>query len=704
MTMWRVEGEGWVAGWLTRNARQALPSTLFYLLAPFLLWPALAWAQPVPPEEPVRMLETGFEREVNRYRWIGNVEVAQAMGPWAVALTNRFSSDAYLLFGDALSFRDEDRLLVAASRPLGARLSAHLRGQTFWFGQSRVFSQDALAGLRFAPRPSWWVEPAAGLAWDQRPGARTDALGTAEPPLRRDAGPAVGGRFLWQPALPEAAVALEGEALWQFINPRRGRLVRVGGAAARPFEDVRLGATVRLASVRRDAYQAVSFLNRDPSSGATAGAESIEATTSDTLEVGLTVEAPLGRGFGLVGRLDVGANDRAVRTHGAPDGALAFDTDFRRRAVEAEVGVAREGSSWSLLVRAQTGAEVETRELVNRDALPAGQASQKQNLLRQADYDRGSLALQTRGRLAVLPRIVVSFDGRASIYRLDTPDINPDDRDEAYHTAQLGVLVHLSRYAELDVRTFGSFTHTVYLNAQRSAENNVQRSLRLRPAVRLRPSERLRLELASEVRATYTVDDFVLPGRRPRDQSAREHRYDLNADLDLGGGLRLRAEAGVSDLHLGRLLWDSFAEIPFDTLRTVNLWARLQAPAPGGATAEIGLRAFLRRDYDRALSVQYPLLDATGAPVLDASGLPIRESITRPGRRRIEQIGPTCALLWPMRGGSTLRLDGWLNVQHVRRRLYGDLPEPDAEVIRRTGHAGTRAIIPNLAMTMTWRF
>ena len=46
--------------------------------------------------------------------------------------------------------------------------------------------------------------------------------------------------------------------------------------------------------------------------------------------------------------------------------------------------------------------------------------------------------------------------------------------------------------------------------------------------------------------------------------------------------------------------------------------------------------------------------------------------------------------------------DGWLNVQHVRSRLYGALPETDAERIRRAARRGTRKLIPKLAFTVVW--
>lgn len=664
-------------------------------LAALLTWIVLGAAQ-AQPGPPVRV-ETGFERDVNRYRWTAEVAAAPDVPGWDVALRQRFTSDAYLLADDRLSFRDESRLGWQAGRALRGPLALQLRGRMAWYSLSRVWSQEAYAGLRYAVREDLWMEPALGVAWDRRPGVAPE---DGPAPLRLDAGPAYGVRLAWTPdRTDDLALQVRGHGAWQAIAPRRGRELRLTGEAERLFEDTRLSADVQASSFRRDAYQAVSLLNRD--AGGDRLEETIEATASDTLQAVVGLETPLAGGWRLQSRVDVAANDRTVNTLRAPDGSLFFDTDFRRRRLEAEVGVVYEGAGGTRLrLAARATGETERRALLNRENLPPTQAAQKSDLLQQADYDEGVYALQGQ---AVVPwgRLVLSADGQASILRHDTPTINPDDRDEAFFSGQAGVLLPLSRYLEADVRLFASSYHTVYLKAARSGENNRQRSLRLRPSVRWRPTLRTDLRLSSEVRATYTVDDFVLPGRRPTDQSARELRYGLEAEHDLGRGRRLRVSGSYSDLRLGRFLDDVFAEIPFDTLRTYSGWVRLQAGRR--VVGEIGVRLFVRRDYSRSTLVRYPRFDAEGVAVVDAEGRPEETTITRPGIEWIEQAGPTCAIIWPMRRGSALRLDGWVNVQRVRQRLYGDLPEDAAARIRRAARRGRRTILPNVALTMTWQ-
>ncbi len=625
------------------------------------------------------VLETGFERDVNRYRWEGLARADVTSGPWAIGMRNAFRSDAYLLFDNRLSFRDENRFRIDAVKYTRGLLDLTVRSTADWFSLSRVYHQDAWVGLRHDSEQGWWVEPAAGLTVDARPGALS---GTGDAPVRTDAGPAAGLAFgMPMREVGGYATQFDGQFQVQRLAPRAGRVVRLRAATGRTFARTTVNADVEVASLRRDAYQAASFLNRDEA--AVRRAETVESTVSDTLLVGIGVSTQITEALDAVLRVDAGLNARKVRSLRAPSDALVFDSDFGRQTVRLDLAARWRFGSGYVRAGMNAGAEVEERQLDNADDLPPAQAAQKLTLLRQADYDRGFLGLSMTGLVPLSGRWAVQFDGSANLLQHDTPEVNPDDRDELLYNGSVGLEYRASPAWSFSTRMFGSWFHTVYLRAARSADNNTQRSIRLRPALTWQPSPETRVRLESEVRATYTVDDFLLPGRRPTDQSAREMRYQLAAEQGLGDGFRLKLDAAYSDLRLGRFLAGEFAEIPFDTLRTWSGWARVQTG--GRITAEIGIRYFIRSDYDRAANVRY---GDEGA------------SITRPGSRRIDQIGPTTSILWPMRKGTSIRVDGWAVVQRVSTRLYGALPEEQATVIRQAADRGIRSLIPNLTVSM----
>ena len=640
--------------------------------------------------------ETDFERDINRYRWLAGVSIDQPIASWAFRMNNRFTSDAFILFNNVLSFRDENVLVWSAAPQLRKKVSPRLYGNMATYSQSRVFTQSLYGATAFTVKDLITLEPSLGFAMDHRPGA---IRGSGNAPLRRDVGPALGGAITL-PGTNVGGYALRLNAVGnlQLITPRRGRLLRVNGQSERFFDKTRFASRLSYSNVRRDTYQSISFLNRDANIDPIS--ETIEATTSDTLLVGVELEAPLTKDIQMTNRIDFTSNNRKIRTLRTPEESLFFDTDFNRRSIDVEIGLLYTTPSFTSQFIFTGATEVEQRQLQNRDDLPPAQASQKGDLLEQADYDRSILGIRTRNQWALSKRISIQLEGSANILRHDTPVSNQDDRDESFFSGQVGANYIVTPYVTVQLSVFGTYFHTVYLKARRSAENNVQRSLRFRPAIIWTPSENTYVRIRSEVRATYTVDDFILEGRRATDQSARELQYEAEFQQDLGDTFKLVANGGSSDLRLGRFLRDSFAEIPFDTLRTYSGWLRIQTR--GTVQGEIGLRAFIRTDFERASTVRYRRLDENGNVVLDEAGNPVRNSITRTGRRWIEQIGPTFAITWMMDKNSQLRMNGWLNIQHIRQRLYGDLPEDLADHIRAEARRGTRKIIPNLSVSVRW--
>ena len=640
--------------------------------------------------------ETDFERDINRYRWLAGLHLNQPIDSWSLRLHNRFTSDAFILFNNVLSFRDENVLNWTLRPSTVKKLTPGIRGYLASYSQSRVFTQTVYGTLAYSAQDVLSIEPFLGLAMDHRPGVSRGAQGA---PLRRDAGPAFGTLV----TMPKRIIAgynveLDAQGNVQLITPRRGHLMKARGRGERFFDKSRFASEVSYSNVRRDTYQNVSFLNRDANLDPLS--ETIEATTSDTLQVLVELETPLTSSLQLINRLGYSSNNRRIRTLRTPEESLFFDTNFTRRSVDIEIGVMYQTPRLQSQVTFTGATEVEQRQLENRDELPPIQATQKGDLLEQADYDRSILGIRTRNRWALSEKISLNLEATANILRHDTPVSNQDDRDESFFSGQFGAEYKLNPYVTMQFSLFGTYYHTVYLKARRSAENNVQRSLRFRPTIVWTPSPSTYARVRSEVRATYTVDDFVLEGRRPTDQSARELQYEAEIRQDITNKYAIILNAGTSDLHLGRFLQDSFAEIPFDTLRTYSGWARIRST--GKVQGEIGMRLFVRTDFERASTVRYRRLDENGDIQLDEFGDPVFSSITRTGRRWIEQVGPTCAIIWSMQKNSELRLDGWLNVQTIRQRLYGDLPEDLAEHIRSEARRGTQKIIPNLAVSVRW--
>ena len=612
-------------------------------------------------------------------QWNGRI------GSWNVDMRNRFLSDAYFQYDNRLRFRDEDRFDFAAVRPMGRRYRASLRGDFDWFGTGRASSQSFLLGVQMTPFAILKFETAAGIASDRRPGIVQMDQRT---PLRIDTGPAIAASVDLAPSEIQGYLfSFRSDAKWQQISPRRIGDLSLSGSANRSFGSAKVASRARFSSRRRDTYQAASFLNR----GQMRDPESIEATISDTLDANVQVQASLTKSLRIIAQADIRLNERRIRTPKIPEESVIFETNFDRQTFTGQVGLHYERPGVDAQLRAEYGAINERRVLHNRSELPPSEATQKTILLQQADYDEGVFALSGSVRAEIIPTLSVLFTGSSRILRHDTPMVNLDDRDEVYHTAMFTISHRRSRDLTMELRMFGSYHHTVFLNAERSAENNVQRSLRLRPSMEWTPRSLTRIHIASEVRATYTTDDFVLPGRRSSDQSAREMRLESELEHRLFSNTDVKWSGSFSDLRLGRLSWEAFTEIPFDTLRTYTSWLRVQSGHR--LRGELGWRAFLRSDYDRAITVRYQRPNDLETE--------LRGTITRPGKRWIIQSGPSAAIYW-IRGQTTLRLDTWANWQRLRYRLYGQLPPANKESIQQSARRGTRRLIPLVSLSIFW--
>ncbi|MFC2085754.1 hypothetical protein ACFLRO_00925, partial [Bacteroidota bacterium] len=513
--------------------------------------------------------------------------------------------------------------------------------------------------------------------------------GQAEPDILVDAGPGISlSGTITERNIGGFVLGAATRNEWHFISPRFGRSLNAEASGLRSFDLGQLNVDVHFGDLVRESYQASSFLNR--LEGAERADDTIEATKSDTIDGSAQLDYALSGKWRFLTTASYLTSRRFVRTLKAPEDELFFDTNFNRQVADLQAVLAYNDVRSTLRLTASRSVTAERRRLDNADELPPGQAAQKSLVLRQADFDRGVLWVQATATRSMNRWFDIRGSYRASILRHDTPLSNLDDRDESLVDAQLGLVFRLHRNLQADVRLIGVRHHTVYLDGSRSGENQERQSLRLVPGMRWRPDSRTDLQLHTEVRAVYTTDDFSFAGEPRNDQSAREMKYSGSFYRQIGMGVDFLLDASHSQLMLGRLLWEDFEEVPFDSIATTTGWARLEVGRKW--RAEVGLRAFYRSEFDRSLAVRFVPDGSEG----------ITETITRPGRKRLLQIGPTGSISFPLSRESQLRMSGWVQFQEVRITLYGDLPPGDEEAIVAAGLRAERRTIPNLTISVIW--
>ncbi len=624
-----------------------------------------------------RYVLTGFQSEVDRYLWLSEGRMAVRWKRGEMGLFHRFRSEAFGV--EQLQFRDEEHLRAYV---LWGRL--RLTGRLEYYGQGQGLFGMLASGYRLALPIGGWLEPGMGAVIDGKPGTTPP---TGSPPMRVDAGPGVYIRGLWEgvpaPSL-EGRVRMQGN--WYVAAPRWGSEVRLSGELQRKSMSGELGLRMHFVHLRRDAYRALSFLNREAPGNTSS--EAVESALSDTLQGVLATRFSV-HPFQVRGMLEYLALLRRFRTRRAPAGALFFDTDYNRQELDAAAVLSYERPDRRFFVELRRGVGVEMRRLANREALPPAQAALKGELLRQAGFDQAYLQWRTELVWPIRTRLRMRMGHLSRILRYDTPEGNPDDRDEVLHRLSAGVQYVLRDGLTFRLQATGSFYHTVYLKAQRSAENTRQYHLRLIPEVAWKYRPDGRLQVTSEIRTTYTVSDFPRPGALSSDRSARELRYAFHWQQQIAPLYRLEAEGSWSHLNLGMLLWERFAEVPLDTLRTYSGWLRLQRTGPHAVG--LGWRWLIRGETQQATAVSY---EVGGESRL----------ITRRGRVWIMQYGPTCSVHLPLGGGRTLQVEGWLQRQHVWKQLFGVLPEEEAAAVRQAARRGAVRWIPYLTLRTRWDF
>ncbi len=229
----------------------------------------------------------------------------------------------------------------------------------------------------------------------------------------------------------------------------------------------------------------------------------------------------------------------------------------------------------------------------------------------------------------------VALSGRASLLRYDTPsDLNDEDRDELLITASLGTSHRISSFFTLGVTLEGTLSHLVYLLSDRSANNNINRVLRLTPIMQYRPSWLFRTSNGFEVLASYTVYDFEQSASLVQSYTYRQFGWIDSTSLELTHRIGLDFFAYLKLYERGQLNWNQFTERLENSYadKTFSAQARFR-PLPSLMLA-VGLRFFSQVRY-----------------VYNEDGKSV-DSYMR-------SIGPTCAVLWSPGLHSLIDLHGW---------------------------------------------
>jgi hypothetical protein len=571
-----------------------------------------------------------FDRNLNTYNWIGRIGLDTTVLGTSLLYRQQYLSNIILVDPSAPNTlrrtleSNQHTIGLALTRPVVDGVAVRTEWNTLVFSDNKgVGLSDAnftslLGGVELAPAPFVSVAPLAGYRWDTQGGVA-------------DRGPSA--QFLLSfPGSVLDGYRLQGIGQYRtdWLEPRR-------------LENhfLRTKVSKEFTTEADDSLEAGVFRTRREYY--TSGDSVIESRLDDQFTFSNVLNYQFTPRFnaGLLVALASRNLLKSIRTS-APGGFSTpqFDTEVDEflLQVQGQVSyVARDGRSSALLRFSHS-----ERDENHRAVLPSGASSNtvilwtEQNRREQAKdnlSNRSALTGSVGLPLWSADRITIS--GSGAILRYDTPSqLNVEDRDELLIALSVLTTHRLSRFLDLDLLFDGTYSHLVYLLGERSANNNVNRVLRLAPRVTYRPAGGISSANTFEVLANYTVYDFEAEASQARSFSYRQFAWLDSTSIDLTRRVGLDFFAYFKLYERGRLDWDAFTERTENSFVDRTLAAQLRfSPSPGTLLAA-GIRSFSQARYDYV----------NGEKRRAAS---------------LHSIGPTCVIQWAIGPASRLHLRGW---------------------------------------------
>jgi hypothetical protein len=171
-----------------------------------------------------------------------------------------------------------------------------------------------------------------------------------------------------------------------------------------------------------------------------------------------------------------------------------------------------------------------------------------------------TVSLSSDYNLTNRDRIHASIFHRKLQYDTPSPD-NFDDRDELLTMFQLNYRRNFSPFFDFFLNFEGSINHIVYLFAERSSNNNIQRVLKLTSGGTYR-GDKLSSTNTFEVSANYTVYDFEEINPNLNSFAFRQFAFRDSTRLKLSRDISLFAIGNIKLSEQGDFRWSNFTSKP----------------------------------------------------------------------------------------------------------------------------------------------
>lgn len=618
--------------------------------------------------------ETQFSRQLEAIQWRQQTSFSATTSVFDLTVANRLGSRFFLLNDRAQNIQNDRQTDVSLSGWLMPAVAIAADVRSFEFTSTRTRQDVALAGIQVRPVKPLYVRTQFGIMSDARNRAADQGFMAGLKAWTAELNPGE-GLYLTPSLFMEVAD----------IQPRRFVTTRYMADMAYRTDDVTMSASVQHGLSRREGYANSSFLN-------TSDSDYIESVRIDTTSIRFQTRFPITRRW--TGDIEVDALNqvRMVDNRNLPDDAQAplYNSRTLRQAVDTRVRLSAEGDRLRSVFGMAVGVGIRNSRLTDTEGLPADQVRRRAELLTNSNFNQNRFELFTQQDLRITRNHDMSIFASSAILRYDTPDTNPDDRDELTLLFRTVNRMRLAPGFEATLTTAGEAYHYVYLFSERSIENNWRRSIRLMPEFTWTPVSAFTWRNVFLIRANYTVEDYEMEGRAKNDQSARELMLFSDAEWRFLPEWSVRMQGSRSELRIGKLIWDGFREVPIDTLITYDGTMEI-ARTRAGTEIAVGMRVYHKTDFLIRATQSVPLGNGT-------------VSRTATGQLTTAQYGPQVRILFPFGRGQEIQVRGWVQIQKTWTDLYTTYPEELRAAFLRAERTPVTRVFPNLDMTVRFRF
>jgi hypothetical protein len=573
----------------------------------------------------------GFERNLNTYFWRGQANYRGRIEDWDIRLGELFLST--LIQTDQKFIKDEQNFGLSLSRKFTEKVGTRLDASSLFLSDNhpieinRASIHSLLAGMSFQPRESDTIIASIGIKSDNQTGQTDNGLSYRIISRIGDLD------------LSGYQTSFYGKFSEDLITPRKGESHAAALSVEKNFlQQTKDSLGVQFLRNRRDFYFPADSLVA-LSFGVT---NNIEQRIEEIIDVTNQLRYVVGRDLLLT--FNTGLYHRGISkniNYKAPVSPLAslYDTDISELKLDAFVQGQYETKKVGAIVRFAYGERDEDHQ-----AKPFASFDRNSFTLQQASEQRKNnstrrTTITGNARAAVTASNVLSLSGFASLLRYDTPSAdNTDDRDELLMIFGLSDRQKVGNNMTFWLTADAVLNHIVYLFADRSANNNWNRVVRLSPRVEYQPSSRFKTTNAFEVLANYTVYDFENQVFSVKSFSFRQFSFIDSTTIQLSRRVAMDLSLRVKLYERGQLSWREFKERPVNYFDDRTYWGQFRYTPDAGLTFAVGFRYFslTRFRYDAK---------------------------ERAFDNRLVNYGPTCLIEWSASRETRLLISGWYEAQ-----------------------------------------